>query len=441
VRAGGYEFKPGHAWVIPTDQNQFGLLEAMMEQRTEFGDETFYDVSAWTQPLAYNLPFATVSRLPSITEALPSSSGVALAKDAPAYVIPWNQLQAAPLLQRLLDHGAKVRASIKSFSAQTDQGIVAHDAGTLVVQAGIQNPDEASEIMNVLDDAVLSGLKVHALTSTLTSFGPDLGSFHFPIIQLPKPLILGGKGTSIYEPGEAWFLLDNRLGLAAPMTELNQLDNVNLADYSHLLLQDGDYKTLNDENKKDIADWVKAGGILVAASRAAAWAETLCFENDEADCLPTNELASTTEPTEIKPTAYGDFADDRAQFVIGGAIVSSLLDLTHPLGFGYQRSELPLLRRGMTLLTPSANAYSSPVRYTNSPPLAGFIGDEQLELMKGQPAVIAERQGKGLVIRFANNPIFRGFWRGTERMYINALYFGQVIDTTNLPVISAPTPK
>jgi hypothetical protein len=59
--------------------------------------------------------------------------------------------------------------------------------------------------------------------------------------------------------------------------------------------------------------------------------------------------------------------------------------------------------------------------------------------MSGQPAVIAEKKGNGLVVRFANNPLFRGFWRGTERMYINALYFGQVIEATDLPVISAPS--
>ena len=55
VRA-GQEFTPGHAWVIPARQRQFGLAEAIMETRTRFEDETFYDVSAWTQPLAYNLP-------------------------------------------------------------------------------------------------------------------------------------------------------------------------------------------------------------------------------------------------------------------------------------------------------------------------------------------------------------------------------------------------
>jgi hypothetical protein len=43
-------------------------------------------------------------------------------------------------------------------------------------------------------------------------------------------------------------------------------------------------------------------------------------------------------------------------------------------------------------------------------------------------------------VRFANNPLFRGFWRGTERLFINALYFGQVVEETKLPKIEPPPP-
>ena len=65
--------------------------------------------------------------------------------------------------------------------------------------------------------------------------------------------------------------------------------------------------------------------------------------------------------------------------------------------------------------------------------MAGFIGAEQQDNIRGQPAVIAERKGHGLVIRFANNPLFRGFWRGTERLFNNALYMSQVIENTDVP--------
>ena len=163
------------------------------------------------------------------------------------------------------------------------------------------------------------------------------------------------------------------------------------------------------------------------------------YKRQPLNCVTTEEAeALVTEVPAKAPAAYDNFAEDKAQSVIGGAIVSSVLDRSHPLTFGFPRPELPLLRKGTTLLRPSANPYASPVRYTASPLMAGFIGPEQLTHMSGQPALIAERKGRGLVVRFANNPIFRGFWRGTERLYINALYFGRVIEPTELPVIVPP---
>ncbi|HEY5775903.1 MAG TPA: hypothetical protein VIS57_07455, partial [Xanthomonadales bacterium] len=100
--------------------------------------------------------------------------------------------------------------------------------------------------------------------------------------------------------------------------------------------------------------------------------------------------------------------------------------------FGFS-SEVSLLRRGATLLKASENPFTTPVRYTEKPLLSGYVGEQRLAEMSGQPAVIAERQGGGLVVRFANNPIFRGYWRGTERLWVNSLYFGPFVGTTELP--------
>ena len=121
-----------------------------------------------------------------------------------------------------------------------------------------------------------------------------------------------------------------------------------------------------------------------------------------------------------------------AQRTIAGAIVGATLDNTHPIAFGYN-DEIPLFRRGSVLLKASENPFAAPVSYTEKPLLSGYIGEQRLAEMSGQPAVIAERQGKGLVVRFANNPIFRGFWRGTDRLWINSLYFGPMVGTTKLP--------
>ena len=431
LRAGGHEFRPGSAWVIPARQKQFGLLEAMMEQRTEFQDNTFYDVSAWTQPLAYNLPFATVSRTPATGEAVSSSDGVPPAADARAWLVPWNQLNAPVLLQALLDQGTRVRTSKKPFTAQTGKGLLSFQRGTLVIQAGIQDSDKRDAIHETLSDAALGGLSVYSLQSTMTPSGPDFGASHFPIVRPVKPLVVGGRGISSYDTGSIWHLLDHRLGIATPLVELNDFGDPDLENYTHLLVADGRLGGFSGSEKERIVNWVKAGGILVTSGRASNWAESLCFSKE----CPEDE-AETAPEEQTTPRSYGDFADDRARLVIGGAIAATVADLSHPIAYGLQRPELPLFRQGTTELKPSDNPYTTPVRYTSQPLMAGFIGQQRLDAMRGQAAVIAEKQGDGLVVRFANNPLFRGFWRGTEKLFINALFFGQVVQDTSLPLVT-----
>ena len=440
VHADEQEFRPGAAWVIPVDQDRFGLLQGMLETRTEFADNTFYDVSAWTLPLAYNLPFAKLRRMPKTGETAAASSGTAPREEAVAWAVPWNQLAAAPLLQQLLDAEARVRTALKPFTAQTAGGLVAFQPGTLIVQRGIQDADVLPAIRDLLREAALDGTTVASLASTLTAAGPDLGSINFPLLKPVRPLIVGGSGVTAYDAGEQWHLLDQRLGIAVPVVEVQRLGRVDLADYTHILLPDGEYRNLSASDEARIARWIRSGGILVGVAGGAEWAEGLCYEPDPKQCAAEDkESADETAPA---PRAYADYDDDRAERVIGGAIVATTVDLSHPLAFGLTRPQLPLFRRGSMTLKPSANPYATPVRYTAEPLLAGFIGPERLDAMRGQPAVIAEREGDGLIVRFANNPVFRAYWRGTERLFVNALYFGQVVEKTDLPrVVPPPQPE
>jgi hypothetical protein len=199
-------------------------------------------------------------------------------------------------------------------------------------------------------------------------------------------------------------------------------------------MTDSTHAGISKSDKERIVEWVKQGGILVTVGRSAAWAEKLCFEAKPEKCEKNTDEDKDTEEEEETPTrAYADFEPDLVQKVVGGAIAAGTIDTTHPIGFGYQRDDVALFRRGNTVLEASENAYSTPVHYTDEPLLAGFIGPERLDEIRGQPAVIAEREGDGLVVRFANNPLFRGFWRGTERMFENSLYFGQIVRTTRIP--------
>lgn len=425
VTADGQVFKPGHAWVIPVKQRQFGLAQAMIETRTKFADNTFYDVSAWSLPMAYNLPYAKLARVPATTDNSPLPAASAADPNAVAWVIPWRQMQTPSVLQDLLDADIRVRAATKPFSMEG----VAFGEGSLIVLAGIQDEEKSGDILEIFQQAAARGVNVHSYNTHLTGSGPGLGTSHFKNVPAIKPLLIVGDGVRAYDAGEAWFQMDQRLGVAAVMINMNRLKKINLNDYTHLLLVNGKYAAIGKKLKQGIAAWVSAGGVLVAIQDAASWAESLCFETDGCDETPDEEDAKDDES---KAMAYADFDEQKAQRTIGGAIVSVLVDPTHPIAFGYNK-EMPLFRRGSVLLQASENLFTTPLRYTEKALISGYIGEQRLTEMSNQPAVIAERHDKGLIVRFANNPLFRGFWRGTERLWVNALYFGPLVGKTELP--------
>ena len=48
-------FPQGSSYFIPLKQHQYRLVKTIFERVTTFKDNTFYDVSGWTLPLAYNI--------------------------------------------------------------------------------------------------------------------------------------------------------------------------------------------------------------------------------------------------------------------------------------------------------------------------------------------------------------------------------------------------
>jgi len=432
ITVDGQVFKAGHAWVIPVNQRQFGLAQAMLETRTQFEDTIFYDVSTVNLPMAYNLPFAKLAKLPATSNEGPLLSSNAPDPDAVAWIISWQQMNAPGVLQDLLEAGATVRAATKPFSISNGSDTLSFGEGSLVLLAGLQDKEKSAGIFDILKQADVS---VHSYNSQLTMIGPGLGTSHFSTVKRVKPLLIVGPGTRAYDAGEAWFQLDQRLGIPPVMVDVSLLKTIDLHNYTHLLMVEGKYSDISKKLKQEIAAWINDGGVLVAIQGAATWAESLCFESDGCSDNKTGEKDSK-EPSQ--PMAYADFDNQEAQRTTTGAIVSVKLDNTHPIAFGYDH-EIPLLRRGNTLLKASENPFATPVHYTEKPLLNGYIGELPLTELSGQPAVIAERHGEGLVVRFANNPIFRGFWRGTERLWINSLYFGPMVKTTELAQKPATT--
>ena len=71
--------------------------------------------------------------------------------------------------------------------------------------------------------------------------------------------------------------------------------------------------------------------------------------------------------------------------------------------------------------------------YSDEPLLSGYVSAGNLEKLRRTPAVTANRLGRGLVVRMVDNPNFRGFWYGTNKLMLNALFFGGVVQNSPEP--------
>lgn len=79
-------------------------------------------------------------------------------------------------------------------------------------------------------------------------------------------------------------------------------------------------------------------------------------------------------------------------------------------------------------MQPSKNKYLTPIRYSENPYLGGYISDANLEKLKQSASVIISPVGRGRVINFFDNPNFRGAWFGTNKLFLNAIFFGDKMD-------------
>ncbi len=433
VTVAGRQQPVGTAWAVPADQDHYRFLRSVFELVDELPMETFYDVSTWPLALSFDLPLEPVRRLPAVGEALAAVEPVrasAPPEDAVAWVVRWDQRAAAPLLGALLADDYRVQVMTRPtrlhVGANAEREFI---RGSLVIHRGLQ-PAQAPPVAERLAElAERHGAEVHAVRSGLAVAGSDLGAPSVPLVDPVRPVLLVGSGLRATHAGYIWHWFDQYLQQPLTRIDWQRLGRINLTEYTHLILPDGSYSMLPEEAADQLAEFVRAGGVVLAARRAAAWVETLPlgWELVEPDAAEDEAM----EPSERRP--YEAFELDRARELIGGSVLGVELDVSHPLAFGYTREELPVMRRGRHLLQAATNRYSSVAVYSDEVRLSGYLGESNRERLAGTPALSLTRHGRGAVVRMADDYLFRGYWPGTERLFANALYFSRIVGPTRLP--------
>jgi hypothetical protein len=264
----------------------------------------------------------------------------------------------------------------------------------------------------------------------MSAEGIDLGSGNFRPVRAPSVLMLMGEGVSSYEVGQLWHLMDQRVAMPMTKVDVTDLGRVTWSDYDVLVLVSGDLSALSGNRLETLKAWVRGGGTLIASRGAAVWATQNGLTPNIAE-PGIGEPATDDDEDEEADSArrdYADAGDFEGAKRIGGSIWEGDLDITHPLGFGYFRRFLPVWRDHNFFFEPSESEYSTVAQLVDDDPwLAGYISDENREWLRGSPSVMADRFGRGTVVLLVDNTNFRGYWRGTNKLFLNAVFFGDHI--------------
>ena len=146
----------------------------------------------------------------------------------------------------------------------------------------------------------------------------------------------------------------------------------------------------------------------------------------------------TPETGEYEYKDYVTLANIRDGKTIAGVILNCHLDRSHPIGYGYNQDSIRVFRSITDFFVRPTNEYITPLYYTKNPVVGGFVSYENSKKLENTPAVMAGKAGKGTVIMFADNPNFRAFWYGTNKMFLNAIFYGDIIKGDK---IVSETPK
>ena len=423
VRLNNNSFKQGKAFVVPTKQKQYRMVQTMFETYSQYRDSVYYDASAWSVANFYNMPYSKVnSSVKKGTKITDTKSFIKLhelQKSNYAYLIPWNDYNAPALLYQLQQKGVKLKSSLKPFAIGGNQ----YSSGTLLIPVSLQKMNQEALFELVKVASAEHQVSAYNVSTGFSEKGIDLGSRNFATVKKPKPLMLVGDGVSSYEAGEVWHLLDTKLKMPLTKAPLRIFNRVNLNRYNTLIMVSGSYNQLDSLKRKKIKEWVALGNTLITTRQASEWVIKKKLVKESLIKKPKDSTKV------VNRLPYVDASEHIGRERVGGAIFEVDLDLTNPIGFGYHRKNVPVYRNSNVWLAPSKNPYATVAKYTENPHIDGYISKDNMnDYLKKSASIVVSPIGSGRAILFADNPNFRGSWFGTNKLFFNALFFGSQIN-------------
>ena len=420
-------FQKGAAYAVSLNQPQQLVIKTIFEKQLDFQDSLFYDITSWTMPLAFGMPYETITAAGGQNyfgkklDPVVFPKGEMTGRSEYSYLFEWDEYYAPRALYALQEAGLITKVATNPFNINVTAGTHSFNYGTIEVPVQMQSIG-SDQLYNIMKDvAEKNAIKVYAMQTGNTISGSDLGSSKFLSLTKPTVAMLVGRGVLALPAGEIWYLLDQRMNIPSTHLEINTFNSADLSVYNTIIMPGGTY---TDINKDKLKAWVQNGGNLILMGDAVSWAAQNGVSN-----VSLRRIKSPVDSSQRLPYVMKEQIDGSQE--MDGAIFGASVDLTHPLGYGYHQKIISLFKDNKVFMEKSRNPYATPFYYEGNPLQSGRLSKQNLDAITNAAAVVVNTIGSGRIINIADDPNFRAFWLGGTKLMMNALFFGKIIDAAS----------
>jgi hypothetical protein len=337
-----------------------------------------------------------------------------------AYLVNWQGTRDAAFLAALLNQKIRVKYAEYPFEVEGKS----FPAGTLMITKG-GNEYIADFDKKVAEAANKFGVTLATTQTGYVDKGKDFGSPNIRVIQAPKVALVGGQGTSSLSFGEIWHFFEKDLNYPLSNLDAAAMGSYDLSKYDVIIMPSTFGSALNGNAQQKVTDWVKAGGKLIAidaalnlfANKEGFSLKTFDSEEEKKAANKAEEELSKKE--RLEPYTEGERLDISSG--TAGAIYEVKMVVTHPLGYG-TGGKFYTLKNNSNRFAYLSGGANAGIIAANDSYRTGYIGYKIKSKMGESLAIGSERQGRGQIVYFVDNPIFRGFWESGKLVLSNAIF-------------------
>jgi hypothetical protein len=226
--------------------------------------------------------------------------------------------------------------------------------------------------------------------------------------------------------GAVWYLLEVISGIPFDALEAGSISRPGLNEYDVLVLPAGNAADALSSEEEGLKEWLRGGGTLIALGSSARWASNHLTEIEPRSADDTE--VSDEETRRLGLRTIQERRSDAWDDAVTGIILPLTLDLAHPLawgaGLGNEAGEVFALHLNDLVFEPATEhvtiaSFAEPLEA-----VSGFVSDAKLAEIASSTWLSLARVGRGKVILFADDPLFRLMWPGNFVMFTNALLYG-----------------